>query len=87
MLATKKLGFVEEYLKMRPKAIINTSDDAIHVPDGEGGNALSADVMRHVNAAVSASGLKGDAAKSLRDKLIEANKKSAGASLGANGRI
>lgn len=87
MLATKKLGFVEEYLKMRPKAIIHTSDDALHVPNGDGERVLSADVMKFVNSAVAGSGLTGKAAEALREKLIEANKKSAGASLGANGRI
>ncbi len=85
MLATKKLGFVDEYLKMRPKAIINAREDALSVPDGDLAAGLSAAHQRSIDEAVRASGKTGKEADALREKITAEVKKSR--LTGANERI
>ncbi len=67
-LASKKLSFVEEYLAMRPNAIINTDEDDLLSPDDRSAsaNGLSREVMDQIEQAVAHGGN--------REALIKANK-------------
>lgn len=76
-LAVKPSSFVESFLEMRPKAIINIDDDSAHVPDPNAkpgsGAGLSETVLASIDAAVMNAGAKDP--KALRQQMIEAHEK------------
>ena len=85
-LRGKPFSFVESFLEMRPKAIVNIDDDSIRIPDPAAkADALSADIMAQINMAVS-SAPDGVDLVALRQSMVDAHQKRMIAGLNGVGR-
>jgi hypothetical protein len=72
-LASKSIGFVRDFLDMRPKALVATEEDDLVAPkggDSDGGPVLTSEQMVDIDAAVRATGAKGDAASKLKADMV-----------------
>lgn len=89
-LRDKPLSFVQSYLEMRPKAIINVDEDSVHIPNPNAkagdGSGLSGEILGAVDMAVSSAPDGVDKVK-LRQSMIEAHEQRMASGLnGAGGR-
>lgn len=76
-LRTKKLAYVEQFLQMHPKALVNLDEESLQVPDGTPAADISANVKRIVEQAIAAQGLAGEAADKFRQSAYEDQRKAA----------
>jgi ClpP class serine protease len=67
-LAKKETGFIRDFLEMRPKALVNTDDDALLVPSGAPAGDIPASTKKLVEAAINAAGLDGEKADKFREE-------------------
>ena len=84
-LRGKPMSFVESFLDMRPKAMVNTEDGALRMPDENAkvgdGSTLSESTMRSIEATLGAAP-QGVDKKKLREQLIAQHEKRVATSTG-----
>ena len=73
--AKKDAAFWAQVAEMRPKALVNTDESVLELPDTRENADLSAAVMKQVELAVSSSGLDKSGQDTLRASLIEEQRK------------
>lgn len=74
-LGTKAPSFVRDFLEMRPKALVATTEDTLEQPDGTPEGDIPANVKAFIEQGIQASGLTGEKAESYRKTSVEAHRK------------
>jgi hypothetical protein len=74
-LAKKSGSFVRDFLEMRPKALVATTEDTLEQPDGKPAGDIPAHVKALVEQGVTAAGLTGEKADKYREESYSAHRK------------
>lgn len=76
-LAKKDAKFVKDFLEMRPKALVATTEENLEQPDGTPAGDIAANVKAIVEQSVTAAGLTGEKADKFREESYAAQRKAA----------
>jgi ClpP class serine protease len=74
-LAGKSMSFVRDFLEMRPKPLVATTEDTLEQPDGSPEGDIPANVKALIEQGIEAQGITGDKAESYRKASVEAHRK------------
>ena len=74
-LGKKAPSFVRDFLEMRPKALVATTEDTLEQPDGTPEGDIPANVKAFIEQGIQASGLTGEKADMYRKTSVEAHRK------------